>query len=91
MIKNMDKIKKIVVVLLSLPLFLFVFNIQYIHAQDNSALIVQLEQEIQNLIKQIIALIQQSIQEKIKSNTGLQTNVNSQVQNCWGYSLCLNK
>jgi hypothetical protein len=46
-------------------------------AADNSVLIAQLEQEIQDLIKQIIALLQQQMQAKISVANPAQTQLGS--------------
>ena len=72
----MKDYKKIILFLFIIPLFLFGFGVGSVSAQtqNNTALIAQLEQEIQNLIRQIIALLQQQIQAKILSNANLNTN-----------------
>jgi hypothetical protein len=61
----MENSKKIFLVLAILGVLVFL-NAQPVSAQDNSALIAQLQQEIQSLIKQIIALMQQRI--KLQNN-----------------------
>ena len=65
----MDKLKRIILVLLAVPMLLFFFNVQSAYAVDNSALIAQLQQEIQSLMQQIIALLQQQLQTKNVVNT----------------------
>ena len=67
----MQKIQKIILILLAVPILLLSFNVRPVLAADNSVLIVQLEQEIQNLIKQIIAIFSQSIQQKIAAVNNL--------------------
>jgi len=68
----MKKINKIILVFLAVPVVLFSFNIQPALAVDNSALIAQLQAQIADLIRQIIALLQQQV--KTQSNA----QVNSQ-------------
>jgi len=69
-------IKK-VFILLAIPVFLFTFNTPRVSAQDNSALILQLQQEIQSLMRQLITLLQQ----QIISQAQVQTPVQIQAQN----------
>lgn len=74
----MEKIKKIIFLLLVVPILLFGFNVQFASAADNSDLIAQLEQEIQGLLRQIIALLQQQMQAQI---SGTQPKIQTQMQN----------
>lgn len=65
----MKKVQKIFLILLAIPVILFGLNVRPALAVDNSALIAQLEQEIQSLMKQIIALLQQQIQTIPQTNS----------------------
>jgi len=66
--------KKFILILLIIPIFLFIFNVQFASAADNSALIFQLQQEIASLIRQIIVLLQQ----QIKTQTQIQQQSSNQ-------------
>lgn len=74
---NMLKNKKLFFVLLAVPFLLFVFNVQFVSAQDNSILIAQLEQKIQVLLRQIIAIIQEKIRQASLQNA-TQSNLQNQ-------------
>lgn len=80
----MKQTGKIILTFLLVPGLAFAFNANAATTNNTAALIAQLQQEIENLVKQIIALIQASIQKQtvasINTNTGTTTQVQSNSQ-----------